>query len=163
MIFLQPPTYILLELRIILISLIIYKPSTLIISPQTFSIQLGAGTSLFCLSQCAIPFCTFSALTSSIFPPNTWGFATSTLLPYWWRSMVLTYCCRVAIMVRSCSSLVGGSCWREVGARDISPYCYCCCYCCWQDISYDGSGSDSNGNDLYLELFDKTSSSRATI
>jgi len=23
--------------------------------------QLGAGTSLFCLSQCAIPFCTLSA------------------------------------------------------------------------------------------------------
>jgi len=37
--------------------LIIYKPLSLIISPQTFSIQLGAGTSLFCLSQCAIPFC----------------------------------------------------------------------------------------------------------
>jgi len=58
MILLQPPTYILLELHMILISLIIYKPSTLIISPQTFSMQLGAGTSLFCLSQCAIPFCT---------------------------------------------------------------------------------------------------------
>jgi len=57
---LQPPTYILLELHIILISLIIYKPSTLIISPQIFSMQLGAGTSLFCLSQCAIPFCTLS-------------------------------------------------------------------------------------------------------
>ena len=58
MILLQPPTYILLELHIISISLIIYKPSTLIISPQTFSTQLGAGTSLFRLSQCAIPFCT---------------------------------------------------------------------------------------------------------
>jgi len=57
---LQPPTYILLELRIIPFSLIIYKPSTLIISSQTFSTQLGAGTSLFCLSQCAIPFCTLS-------------------------------------------------------------------------------------------------------
>ena len=32
----------------------------MIISPQTFSMQLGAGTSLFCLSQCAIPFCTLS-------------------------------------------------------------------------------------------------------
>ena len=41
--------------------LIIYKPSSLIISPWTFSMQLGAGTSLFCLSQCAIPFCTLSA------------------------------------------------------------------------------------------------------
>jgi len=50
----------LLELHIILISLIIYKPSTLIISPQTFSIQLGAGISLFCLFQYAIPFCTLS-------------------------------------------------------------------------------------------------------
>ena len=60
MILLQPPIYILLELCIILISLIIYKPSTLIISPQIFSMQLGAGISLVCLSQCAIPFCTLS-------------------------------------------------------------------------------------------------------
>ena len=51
----QQPTYILLELCIILIILIIYKPSTLIISPRTFSTQLGAGISLFCSSQCAIP------------------------------------------------------------------------------------------------------------
>ena len=41
--------------------LIIYKPSTLIIFPRTFSIQLGAGTAWFCLSQCTIPFCTLSA------------------------------------------------------------------------------------------------------
>ena len=41
--------------------LIIYKPSILIISPRTFSTQLGAGTAWFCLSQCAIPFCTLSA------------------------------------------------------------------------------------------------------
>ena len=40
--------------------LIIYKPSFLIISPQTFSMQLGAGTAWCCLSQCAIPFCTLS-------------------------------------------------------------------------------------------------------
>ena len=60
----QPPTYILLELHIILISLIIYKPLTLIISPQIFSMQLGAGTSLFYLSQYAIPFCTLSLLCS---------------------------------------------------------------------------------------------------
>ena len=60
MILLQLPTYILLELHIILISLIIYKPSTLIISPWTFSMQLGASTLLFCLSQYAIPFCTLS-------------------------------------------------------------------------------------------------------
>ena len=40
--------------------LIIYKPSSLIISPWTFSMQLGAGTAWFCLSQCAIPFCTLS-------------------------------------------------------------------------------------------------------
>jgi len=58
MILLQPPTYILLELHIILISLIIYKPLTLIISSQIFSTQLGAGTSLFYLSQYAISFCT---------------------------------------------------------------------------------------------------------
>ena len=65
-ILLQPPTYILLELRIILISLIIYKPSTLIISSQTFNTQLGAGTSLFCLSQCTIPFCTLSVVTTAL-------------------------------------------------------------------------------------------------
>ena len=40
--------------------LIIYKPLSLIISPWTFSTQLGAGTAWFCLSQCAIPFCTLS-------------------------------------------------------------------------------------------------------
>jgi len=40
--------------------LIIYKPSSLVISPWTFSVQLGAGTAWFCLSQCAIPFCTLS-------------------------------------------------------------------------------------------------------
>jgi len=40
--------------------LIIYKPSSLIISPQTFSMQLEAGTAWFCLFQCAIPFCTLS-------------------------------------------------------------------------------------------------------
>jgi len=40
--------------------LIIYKPSSLIISPQTFSTQLEAGTVWFCLSQYAIPFCTLS-------------------------------------------------------------------------------------------------------
>jgi len=39
--------------------LIIYKPSTLIISPRTFSMQLGAGTAWFCLSQCAITFAPF--------------------------------------------------------------------------------------------------------
>jgi len=60
MILSQSPTYILLELCTILISLIIYKPLTLIISSWTFSMQLGAGTSLFCLSQCAIPFFTLS-------------------------------------------------------------------------------------------------------
>jgi len=41
--------------------LIIYKPLSLIISPWTFSTQLGASTAWFCLSQCAIPFCTLSA------------------------------------------------------------------------------------------------------
>ena len=40
--------------------LTIYKLSSLIISPRTFSTQLGAGTAWFCLSQCAIPFCTLS-------------------------------------------------------------------------------------------------------
>jgi len=73
MILLQPPIYILLELCIILISLIIYKPSTLIISPQTFRMQLGAGTSLFCLSQCAIPFCTLSPVYNVDSSPNKAG------------------------------------------------------------------------------------------
>ena len=64
MILLQPPTYILLELCIILISLIIYKPSTLIISPWTFSTQLGASILLFCLFQYAILFCTLLLSTA---------------------------------------------------------------------------------------------------
>jgi len=56
--------------------LIIYKPSTLIISPRTFSTQLGAGTAQFCLSQCAIPFCTFSTRRPFfILPPYPqWAF-----------------------------------------------------------------------------------------
>jgi len=53
----------LLELHIILISLLIYKPSTLIIFPWTFSTQLGASTLLFCLSQYVIPFYTLSSQT----------------------------------------------------------------------------------------------------
>ena len=40
--------------------LIIYKASSLIISPWTVSTQLKAGTAWFCLSQYAIPFCTLS-------------------------------------------------------------------------------------------------------
>ena len=40
--------------------LIIYKPLSLIIFPWIFNTQLGAGTAWFCLSQCAIPFCTLS-------------------------------------------------------------------------------------------------------
>jgi len=42
--------------------LIIYKPLSLIIFSQTFSMQLGASTLLFCLSQCAILFCTLLVL-----------------------------------------------------------------------------------------------------
>jgi len=45
--------------------LIIYKPLSLIISSQTFSTQLEAGTAWFCLSKCAIPFCTLSTLGSN--------------------------------------------------------------------------------------------------
>jgi len=66
-----------------------------------------------------------NVLTSFIFPLKTWGLATSTLLPCYWRSMVLTCCCRVAIMARSCSSLVGDGCWRGAGAGDVSSYCCC--------------------------------------
>ena len=71
-ILLQPPTYILLKLHIILISLIIYKPSILIISSRTFSIQLGAGISLFCLSQCMNPFCTLSPWLAAHNPEINW-------------------------------------------------------------------------------------------
>ena len=44
--------------------------------------------------------------TSSIFLLKTWDLATSTLLLYCWKSMMLTYCCKVTIMARSCFSLV---------------------------------------------------------
>jgi len=50
-------------------------------------------------------------------------------------------------MARSCSSLVGGGCWQEAGAGDISP---CCCWC---NIS-GGGGGNSNGDgdkDLYSD------------
>jgi len=30
--------------------------------------------------------------------------------------MLLTYCCRVAIIERSCSSLVSGGCWWRIDA-----------------------------------------------
>jgi len=65
-------------------------------------------------------------------------------------------------MARSCSLLVGGSYWQGAGARDGSS---CCCCCCWQDILYDsGGGGEGDGNDLYLELVSKiSSSSRVTI
>ena len=53
--------------------LIIYKPSSLIISPQTFSMQLGAGTAWFCLSQCAIPFCTLLPQIGSRNQANPWS------------------------------------------------------------------------------------------
>ena len=46
---------------------------------------------------------------------------------------MLTCCCRVAIIARSCSSLEG-----------VSP---CCCW----DILYGGSGSDGDGDDLYSD------------
>ena len=42
-------------------------------------------------------------LTSFIFLLKTYGLMTFTLFPCCWRSMVLICCCRIAIMVRSCS------------------------------------------------------------
>jgi len=51
--------------------LIIYKPSTLIISPWTFSTQLGASTAWFCLSQYAIPFCTLSLPQKKVVSVNS--------------------------------------------------------------------------------------------
>jgi len=73
--------------------------------------------------------------------------------------MVFICYCRVAIMARSCSSLVGGGGWREASTRDASP-CYCCC--CWWDMVC--GGGDGDGYDFYSELVDEISSSaRATI
>ena len=79
-----------------------------------------------------------NTLTFSIFPLKTWGLATSTLLPCCWRSIVLTCCYRVAIMVRSCSSLV----WWGAGVKGGFPYCYWC----WWDIC-NSSGDDDNDGD----------------
>jgi len=79
--------YILLELCIILISLIIYIPSTLIIFPQTFSMQLGAGTSLFCLSQYTISFCTLSMWLFPIF------MITCPLTKSFLSKMMCLHCC----------------------------------------------------------------------
>ena len=45
-------------------------------------------------------------LTFSIFPLNIRGLVTSTLLPCCWRSIMLTCCCRVAIIERSFFSLL---------------------------------------------------------
>ena len=58
-----------------------YKPSTLIISPWTFSMQLGACTSLSCLSQCTIPFCTPSTdninISLELFLPMVISYSTN--------------------------------------------------------------------------------------
>jgi len=76
--------------------------------------------------------------------------------------MVFTYYCRVAIMARSCSSLVGGGCWQEAGARDVSPCCCCCCWY-WQDMICGGGNGDGD-DDSYSELVNEISSSaRAAI
>jgi len=74
--------------------------------------------------------------------------------------MVFTCYCRVAIMARSCSSPVGGGCWRETGTRDVSS---CCCCYCWQNMMCGGGDGDGD-DDSYSELIDEISSSaRATI
>jgi len=67
--------------------LIIYKPSSLIISPQTFSTQLGAGTAWFCLSQYAIPFCTLS--------------------PYNWKPTPMTHSELLTSSISECTSPLG--------------------------------------------------------
>ena len=53
------PTYILLELRRILISLIIYKPSTLIISPQTLARNWELAHHYFVCPSVQFPFSPF--------------------------------------------------------------------------------------------------------
>ena len=63
---------------------------------------------------------------------------------------MLTCCCRVAIIVRSCSFLV----WWGVDVEGVS--------CCGWDMLYGGGGGDGEGeggaDDLYLD----DSCSRAT-
>ena len=53
---------------------------------------------------------------------------------------MLTCCCRVAIIVRSCSSLV----WQGANTEGVFP-------CCCQDILYGGGSGDGDGDgdDLY--------------
>jgi len=74
--------------------------------------------------------------------------------------MLLTCCCRVVIIERSCSSLVG-SCWQEMDViEDFS--CCCCCYCL--DISSYGGGSGKGNRDGDNDVYsDELSFSRATI
>ena len=93
--------------------------------------QLGAGISLFCLSQYAIPICTLlmlmNTLIFSIFLLNTRSLTTSILLLCYWRSMVFTYCCSIMIMLRSCSLQVGvlghttdAGCWVIIDNNNSS-------------------------------------------
>ena len=63
-------------------------------------------------------------LTSSIFPLNKGGFATSTLAPPLCCSRVATYYCRLVIKVRSCFSQVEGE-GCSVGAAGYSAGCWC--------------------------------------
>ena len=73
---------------------------------------------------------------------------------------MFTCCCRVAIIVRSCSSLVGSGCWQGVSTGDAST---CCCCCCWWDMVCGGGDGDGD-DDSYSELVNEISSSaRATI
>jgi len=69
--------------------------------------------------------------------------------------MVDICCYRMAIIERSCFSLVGSSGWQEADATDGSS---CCCCCCWQDMV---GGGDGKGNDNSYSV--DPSSSRATV
>ena len=90
-----------------------------------------------------------NVLTSSILPLNNRSFATSTLAPLFCCNRVAICCCRPAIRVRSCFSLIDRAC--NIGVVDC--FVDCCYYCCCWDIL---DGSDSNGDSLYK---DKQSSS----
>ena len=67
MILWQPLTYILLELHIILISLIIYKPSTLIIFPRILACNWELAHHCFVCSSVQFPFAPFRQLLCAVF------------------------------------------------------------------------------------------------
>jgi len=77
-------------------------------------------------------------LTSSILPLNKGGLATFTLAPLFCYNRVATCCCRLAIRVRSYSSLVDGACGVGVVGCPMG-YCYC-----WNIHDGDDDGDDDS-------------------